>query len=137
MEDRPAKEPTRQPKEFRHPYDNRELWDKKIEPVVAFSDEFYGQVHSLWRQRKGQVTPEEVKDRFEKYKSQSHLRGWVEDLSLWNVWLSATYKADNVLWGGPHTIRDPGYHAQLDQVATLIENAMDLAGHRPPEATPS
>ena len=136
-----VEEVSKEPREFRHPYDNRELWDEKLEPVVAFADEFYGQMHALWRMREGQVTPKEVIGHFKGYNSQPHLKahlGTIEkDLTLYNVWLSATAKADAWFQGGPDAIRDPGFHAELDQVASLIENAMELAGHRPKETTPS
>ena len=115
-----------------HPFNDPEQY-KKLHPHTTEAWIVYNRVSNLWRKNKGQVTPEDVINLFNDPKLKKQL--W-PDCTLYDVWLQATWRADNWSVGGPAAIHNESLaaYARWDQIAALIEEAMDLAGHRPPDA---
>ena len=126
MEDKSSREPARD----RHLYDDPEKRKELKRGSTTEASIFYNRMYSLWHKQKGNISPYEIIGRF--YDAQRKQDLW-PIINLHDVWLRATWEADNWILGGPHKINDPGRHAKLDQVAALIEEAMDIAGHRPEE----
>lgn len=115
-----------------HPYDDPQQY-KELYTKTSTAWIVWNRVSILYRERNGQVEPEEVVDLFNDPKRKDDL--W-PNCTLYDVWLMATWQADKWIAGGPTKIPDEHVtrHAQLDQIEALIERAMDLAGHRPEEA---
>lgn len=114
----------------KHPFEDPEKQHGyKIEAA-----NLYDRVYSMWHKREGELQPQDVIDVFSDPKRKSDL--W-PDVSLYDVWLMATWRADNLTFGGPKEIpNDPesiAHHTDLVQVAALIENAAKQAGHWPKE----
>lgn len=127
-------------KTLHHPYDNPEQY-KKLSPNTLLAGNVYRRISNLWRKKSGQVSPQEVIDLFNNYKEDPRNRyvlsmGEADRFSIYDVWLKATWEADNWMWGGPGEIpdKDVPEHAQLDQVAALIEEATKMAGDWPKDA---
>jgi len=112
-----------------HPFNHPEQYQKLL-PGVEGGWLLWQRVSRLWRERQGQVTPEEVIGLYHNAKRKERL--WPQS-TLYDAWLRATWEADAYMWGGPKSIPNEklGRYAQLDQIAALIEEAMDLAGQRP------
>lgn len=107
---------------------------------------------------KGMITPKEILQNFNQYKKfeiskrvrnlvtayakedNLNMNRWVraiatfELLTLYDVWLVGTWDADWEYHLGPDSppVTDsPRYMANFEQFTTLVEEAIDLVGHRP------
>lgn len=118
-------------KENLHPYLDPE---QKLEPGSSTKSSIvYGRVYNLWSQRNGEVKPREVVNLFNDPKREREL--W-PDITLYDVWLNASYKASELGGAEPKALRGDEqfrFIAKRDQVASLLEEAMELTGHRPPD----
>ena len=122
-----------------HPYWLQEEFDKVPQPIQSLAFQFVSQVSNLQNERQGQLSEVDVLSQFHTFRHQArHKRGYGSDadaFNLYHAWLEAQFEADAFLHGGlgadeisPAAV---ALTAQRDQVAGLIEGAMDLAGMRP------
>ncbi|MHA2239764.1 MAG: hypothetical protein ACXAB2_15595 [Candidatus Hodarchaeales archaeon] len=90
----------------------------------------WNRVCILWNENHGKVTPQVVVELFNNPELNHDL--WPE-CNLYDVWVRAIWEADNLMWGGPSSISNElvSHHAELDQIAALIEESMYLANHQP------
>ncbi len=118
-----------------HPYWNPEYFWTLTNKFLAVREIFKG-IRESWIETNGDIRPEELVDLFSyvsnRLAQQEHP---IDHVTLYDVWNFATWLADADLHAGVHP-EAPGQvsyqkRQQYDQIASLIEEAMDLAGHRP------
>ena len=143
MPERPAgnsdgweKKPERAPQ---HPYWLQAEFDRVPQPNQSLAFQFLSHVSNLHAERHGQLSEADVLAEFHTFRQQAkHQKGYGSDadaFSLYHAWLEAQFEADAFQHLGmsadelsPAAV---ALTAERDQLAGLIEGAMDLAGMRP------
>ena len=143
MPERPArytgaweKKPQRAP---HHPHWLQEEFDRVPQPIQSLAFQFVSYVSNLQNERQGQLSEADVLSEFNTFRQQAkHEKGYGSDtdaFNLYHAWLEAQFEADAFQHMGMSADElSPAalaLTAQRDQLAGLIEGAMDLGGMRP------
>jgi hypothetical protein len=124
--------PDRAPK---HPFWNPDYLSNRLLYAFGPSLKFLEWFLPAWEGRQGHLTPKQVAEEFNLILAELGIS--TEVCSLYDVWNVMTWYADsaahlNLEENNPNRL-DTSNEAQFDQMATLLEAAMNLAGHKPAE----
>jgi len=110
-----------------HPFWDVQYYQSRAKHSYPTSLKFCAWVWQTWQARGGDLAPEEVVGTFETYLIRKGMS--TEQCNLHDVWAWVSWLADCDLHV-KYRLTLAEVH-QADQVSALVEEAMDLAGHRP------
>ena len=130
-----------------HPYD-RLVKSDRLKNNKHHARNFWAEIFFCEKDEWQALNPEAVIERFNEFKgpllavnpvSLPYNGEGIENFSLYDVWVWGLWDTNRDVLFGIHpdkrSIRNIRRTAHADQVLALIEDSMDMAGHRPAEGT--